>query len=366
MERILFLNEENGWSVVKLAPAEGGEAITVVGHLGDVQPGESLALSGLWQEDRKFGRQFKVDSHRSVLPTQVDAIEKYLGSGLIPGIGKAMARRLVERFGEATLEVIDRYSARLLEVPGIGAKRSAAIREAWVEQREIRAVMLFLQGHGIGTAHALRIWKAYGNAAVAVLESNPYRLAAEIHGIGFKTADQIAARLGLPRDAPERAAAGLLYLLAEASEQGHCFLPRAQLLSRSQELLSLPAAPLETALERLAEGHRVKAEPDEAGEVAIYLPELHRAETGLAEDLARLLRAPGRPLELDLEAELAWFEARERITLAAAQREAIKRALHARVLVVTGGPGTGKTTLVRGIVAILVRRGRQVLLAAPT
>ncbi|HEX4952129.1 MAG TPA: ATP-dependent RecD-like DNA helicase [Thermoanaerobaculia bacterium] len=367
VERLVYVDEETGWSVVRLLVEGRPEPVTAVGHLVEVQAGESLELTGSWEEDKRFGRRFKVATFRAVVPTSLAAIERYLGSGLIRGIGKTMARRLVQHFGAGTLEVIDRTSARLTEVPGIGEKRSAQIRQAWVEQKEIREVMLFLQERGVGTGLSVRIWKAYGNQAVAVLKSDPYRLAAEVHGIGFKTADQLAARLGLAPEAPSRAAAALGYLLTEAADQGHLFLPWTVLRERALDLLAAPGAPVEAELRRLCVEGKLFAQGEVGDEeTAVYLPALFRAEVGLAVGIARLRHAPGALLELDLERALAWFEAREGLSLATAQRAAIGRAVTSRVLVITGGPGTGKTTLVRGIVAILGRKGRRILLAAPT
>jgi exodeoxyribonuclease V alpha subunit len=368
VDHLVFVNEENGWTVLRLLVKGQAEPATVVGNLAQIQEGESLELAGSWVEDRKFGRQFKVESFRPVLPTDVRAIEKYLGSGLIRGIGKAMARRLVERFGDQTLEVIDRFSGRLTEVPGIGAKRSAEIRRAWTEQREIREVMLFLQAHDVGTANALKIWKTYGSESLAVLRANPYRLARDIHGIGFKTADSVATRLGLPPTAPERLAAAFAYLLNQASEQGHLLLPRPDLLQQASELLAVEAESLAPTLDSLVARRELRTEtqlPFEAGP-PVYLPALYAAETHLAAGLGALARQGPPQVAGDLERALAWFESKQEITLAPAQREAIARAFATRVLVITGGPGTGKTTLVRGIVAISLQRSRRVLLAAPT
>ncbi len=367
LERVVFANEENGWSVVRLEVPGRADLVTAVGRLLEVQPGECLKLTGTWETDRKFGPQFRVSSYQSVLPATVTAIERYLGSGLIRGIGKVMASRLVAAFGAETLEVIDRYSARLEEVEGIGPKRSSLIRLAWVEQREIKEVMLFLAAHQVSTSHALRIWKTYGAEAIAVVRANPYRLATDIFGIGFKTADQIAANLGVPRDSPERAAAAAAHLLLEASGGGHLFLPRERLVREGTELLGVEAALLEAAVDRLGAGGQLVIERVAGEEGApIYLKALHTAEAGLAARLAKLAAAPAPPLEIDVERAVEWFAAREKLELAAEQREAISRALTAKVLVITGGPGTGKTTLVRGVVTLLGKKRQRVLLAAPT
>jgi len=372
LERVVFANEENAWSVVRVVPAGGGEVVSAVGKLLGVQPGESLRLEGSWEEDRKFGRQFRVESYRTVSPATAEGIRKYLGSGLIPGIGKVMAKRLVERFGLETLEVIESQPERLAEVPGIGPKRRAEIQRAWVEQREIKEVMVFLQSHGVSTSHAIRIYKTYGTGALGVVRNDPYRLATDVWGIGFKSADAVAASLGHPPESPQRARAGLLHVLEQAAERaGHVYLPRERLFEDAAALLGVGEELLAPALERLAAERQAVVEPA-AGEPgpsaddAVYLARLHAAEEGLAVALAALLRAEARGPAIQVERALEWFEGRERIGLAAEQREAIRRGLTSRVLVITGGPGTGKTTLVRGIVRILRAKKQRVLLAAPT
>ena len=361
LERVVFQSPDDAWSVVKLLPAGGGEAVTATGKLLGVQPGESLHLEGAWEENEKFGRQFKVASYRQVAPATLLGIEKYLGSGLIRGIGKGMAKRLVEAFGMETLEVIERRPERLAEVPGIGPKRRAEIARAWSEQREIKEVMVFLQSHGVQTSHAIRIYKTYGAAALGIVRRDPYRLATDVYGIGFKSADQIAASLGLPPESPERARAGLLYTLEQASERGHVYLPRGELCEQAAALLGVAEERVVEALPRLAEEGQVVIEDE-----AVYLRLLHTAEDGLARALLAIARRPGKPLKIDVERALRWFEERESIELAPQQREAIRSGIRSQVLVVTGGPGTGKTTLVRGIVAILEAKRQRVLLAAPT
>ncbi|HEX2165000.1 MAG TPA: helix-hairpin-helix domain-containing protein, partial [Thermoanaerobaculia bacterium] len=258
LDRVVFQSEDDAWSVVKIAPAGGGETVTAVGKLLGVQPGESLRLEGAWEEDRRFGRQFRVASYRTVAPATLGGIEKYLGSGLIPGIGKGMAKRLVEAFGMETLDVVERQPERLAEVPGIGPKRRAEILRAWTEQREIKEVMVFLQSHGVSTSHAIRIWKTYGGAAMRIVRDDPFRLATDVWGIGFQSADRIAAALGLPADSPERARAGLLYVLEQAAERGHVFLPKERRLADAAALLGVGEEGLAPELPRLvAEGQAV-------------------------------------------------------------------------------------------------------------
>jgi exodeoxyribonuclease V alpha subunit len=367
LERIVFANEENAWSVVRLAVPGHRDLVTAVGNLLGVQPGENLRLTGTWINDPKYGRQFRVASYATVVPATVVGIEKYLGSGLIRGIGKVMAARLVKAFGLETLDVIENRPGRLTEVEGIGPKRSREILRAWTEQREIKEVMVFLQSHGVSTHHAIKIYKTYGAQATEVVRQNPYRLAADVYGIGFQTADRIAAALGVPPDAPQRIEAGALYLLGQAADRGHLYLPRKALIEEAEKLLAAPAERVEQAIAALAETEQVVLEPlVDPAEQAVFLKALHAAESGIAARIRALLAQPPLPIEIDLERALDWFEKRERIALAREQRQAIRSGLTRKVLVITGGPGTGKTTLVRGIVEILRRKGQRVLLAAPT
>ncbi len=370
LERVVFANEENAWSVVRLAVEGEIAPVTVVGNLLGVRPGESLRLSGEWVADPKYGRQFKALGYQTITPKTLEGIERYLGSGLIRGIGKVMAKRLVAHFGIETLEVIDHEPERLAEVGGIGPKRRADIQKAWVEQRETREVMVFLQSHGIAVGHAIKIYKRYGSEALAILRQDPYRLASDIHGIGFLSADRIAASLGTAKTAPERLAAGVRHLLSEAADRGHVFLPRPRLLEEGEKLLEVSPADVNEAVDALSAMGEVVVDslpeaPEEAKE-AVYGKALHTAETGVAARLRSLLARPDIPFDIDPERAVAWFEKREGLELAPAQREAIRRGLTSKVLVITGGPGTGKTTLVRGIRAILEKKGRTVLLAAPT
>jgi exodeoxyribonuclease V alpha subunit len=367
LERIVFANEENAWSVVRLQVPGYRDLITAVGNLLGVQPGENLRLDGSWINDPKYGRQFRVSSYATVVPATLTGIEKYLGSGLIRGIGKVMASRLVATFGMETLDVIENHPERLTEAEGIGPKRRKEIVRSWAEQREIKEVMIFLQSHGVSTHYAIKIYKAYGAQATELVRQNPYRLATDIHGIGFKSADQIASALGIPPDAPQRIEAGTLYLLDQASGRGHLYLPRQALIEEAGKLLGATAPQVETAIAALAEIEQIVLEPAlETAETAIYLKSLHAAEAGVAARVRTLLIQPMLPMEIDLDRALDWFEKVEKIALARQQRQAIRAGLTRKMLVITGGPGTGKTTLVRGIVKILEKKRQRVLLAAPT
>lgn len=366
LEHIVYTNEDNGFSVVRLSVDNDVGEVTAVGKLLGVQPGENLRLTGRWVRDKRFGRQFEVTSYRTVQPSTVVGIERYLGSGLIPGIGPVMARRLVRAFGLETLEVIENHPERLAQVPGIGPKRREEIRKAWAEQQHIKDLMVFLQSHGVSTNLAIKIYKAYGEEALAVVRSEPFRLARDLHGVGFLTADRVASSLGLPKDSPQRLRAGVLHVLSEAGNRGHLYLPRRELERSAAELLGVEAAQLEGIIDALA-GLAVHLEPlPGEPETAVYPAALHTAETGVAERIHALLEHRARPVEIKVPAALRWFERRESLELAAEQRRAVEMGLTAKVLVVTGGPGTGKTTLIRGIVEILTRKELKVQLAAPT
>jgi exodeoxyribonuclease V alpha subunit len=370
LERVVFSNEENAWSVVRLQVTGQKDLVTAVGNLLGVQPGESLRLRGSWLNDPKYGRQFRVASYATVIPANLGGIEKYLGSGLIRGVGKVMAARMVAAFGLETLDVIENHPERLKEVEGIGPKRRQEIARAWAEQREIKEVMIFLQSHGVSTHYAIKIYKAYGAHATQLVRDNPYRLAADIHGIGFQSADKIARALGIPPDAPQRIEAGTLYLLGAAADRGHIYLPRQALGEEAEKLLGAEAPQIDAAVAALAGSEQIVlepiADPADAAATAVFLKALHAAESSVAGRVRALLVQPLLPLEIDLDRALDWFEKEERIELARQQRQAIRAGLTRKALVITGGPGTGKTTLVRGIVAILSRKRQRVLLAAPT
>lgn len=367
VERITFSNEESAFSVIKLSVPTRREPVTVVGSLLGVQPGETLRLTGSFEHEARWGEQFRAISYVTVEPSTLVGIEKYLGSGLVPGLGKVMARRIVERFGLATLDVIEREPARLAEVEGIGPKRSRTIQAAWTEQRAVKDVMVFLQSHGVSTAFAIRIYQQYRERAIAVVRENPYRLALDVAGIGFASADKIAASLGVAKDAPARADAGVLHVLGELADRGNVGAPRETLVGAAAGMLDVDPKLVEAAIDRVAAAGRAVVEPAlaEAGD-AVFLTALHDAEVGAAALVRRLVASAGEPLEIDVDRALAWVEERAKIALAPLQREAIRAATTSKLLVVTGGPGTGKTTIVNGIVRILEKKGRRIALAAPT
>jgi exodeoxyribonuclease V alpha subunit len=366
LDRVAFASEESAWSVVKLVVLGKSELVTAVGNLLGVQPGESLRLSGHWTTDKKYGEQFRVDSYITVKPATLVGMEKYLGSGLVRGLGKVMAERLVKHFGLETLEVIDQKPERLPEVEGIGPVRSERITTAWVEQRRIKDVMIFLQSYGVSTSYAVRIYKRYKDRAIAVVKENPYQLAIDISGIGFKSADKIAGQLGISPTSPQRAQAGVLHVLANFSDDGHVFGPRPKLVASATEILAIDTAIIEQAITDLADRGHVVVQPGPGGEEAVYLKTLHTAEAVGAGRIRLLVSTEAKPIRIDIERAITWFEEQAAIQLADEQKEAIRKAATSKLLVVTGGPGTGKTTLVNGIIRILEKKGRRILLAAPT
>ena len=363
VEKILFTNEENHYTVAQLLPEGRGrqEPVIIVGNLAALNLGESVRASGRWVNHKQFGRQFAVEQFDSVLPRSIVGIKKYLGSGLIPGIGAKYADRIVEKFGERTLEVIDQFSGKLRDVDGIGPERARKIKEAWTAQRSIRDIMIFLQGHGIGSAHAAKIFKHYGDNAIAVVRENPYRLARDITGIGFKTADGIASKLGVAADSVHRLKAGLLHTLERAADDGDTCLPVEELVGLAGELLGIEVVPVERALESLL----VTGDAVRDGEF-VYLAALHHAERGVAAHLKDLLKAKLALPAIDFPKALAWVQQQTGVALAAAQQQAIETALTSKVCVITGGPGVGKTTIVNSLVRIVQAKKCAVLLAAPT
>ncbi|MEE8282819.1 MAG: ATP-dependent RecD-like DNA helicase [candidate division NC10 bacterium] len=364
--RVNYSDEETGYVVARLEIAGHREPVTVVGNLWGATLGETIRLRGEWVRHSRYGEQFRVEAYESILPTAVAAIERYLASGLIKGIGPAYARRLVEAFGPETLRVIEEEPERLLTVDGIGGARLACIRDAWTEQRQVRGLMLFLQEHQISPTFTPRIFKAYGPSAPLRIREDPYRLAREISGIGFKTADRIGASLGVGRESPKRRAAGLLYLLHEAAEAGHVYYPASRLCHEAVELLGIEEeALLQQTLVQLHDEKAVVCQPL-AGDTAVYLPALYEAEEGVSRRLALLAKAPRLGPSIDIPRAIQWAEARGKLRFSPEQREALHKALEAKLLIITGGPGTGKTTLLRALIEILERKGVRLLLAAPT
>jgi exodeoxyribonuclease V alpha subunit len=373
LERITFANPETGYTVARVDPGRGGDLVTVVGSLLGAQPGETLRLRGRWGAHPQYGRQFQVEDYTTVLPATVQGIRRYLGSGLIKGIGPRLAERIVDHFGADALTVIEEQPARLVEVPNLGPKRTRLITEAWEQQKAIKEVMIFLQGVGISTSLAVRIYKQYGDASIGVVRAEPYRLASEVWGIGFKTADTIASAVGIPHDSPQRIKAGLQFVLSEATGQGHCFLPEPELLAQAVEILQVTAGLVSECLAELVAEQGVVREtvPGSAGPTAaIYLLPFHRAEGSLAARLRALATVDVDRLPafagVDLDAGLAWLRARTGVELAPEQQAAVRLALTAKVAVLTGGPGCGKSFTVRSIITLAAAKGAKIVLAAPT
>jgi exodeoxyribonuclease V alpha subunit len=380
LERITYANQETGYTVARVATGRSSDLLTVVGPLLGVQPGESLRLRGRWASHPQYGRQFQVEAYTTVLPATIQGIRRYLGSGLIKGIGPKMAERIVDHFGQATLQVIEEDPKRLVEVPGLGPKRTAMITAAWEEQQAIKEVMVFLQGMGVSTSLAVRIYKTYRDDAIEVVRREPYRLAGDVWGIGFKTADQIARSLGIPHDSPQRVKAGLQFALSEATEDGHCYLPEAELVAKATELLGVDTGLAGRCLEELVAEEGVVAEPLPTAAVspgllegtgrAIWLVPFHRAERALAAGLLRLLEDPADRLAwsqaVNWTVALDWLGRTTGVTLAPEQEAAVRLALTERVAVLTGGPGCGKSYTVRAIVTLAHAKHAKILLAAPT
>jgi exodeoxyribonuclease V alpha subunit len=365
VERVTYHNVENGFCVLRAKARGHRDVVTVVGHAATIAAGEWITASGEWVNDRTHGQQFKTRFLRTSPPTSADGIEKYLASGMIRGVGPVYAKKLVRAFGEKVFEIIEETPDRLQEVDGIGPVRAASILAAWAEQKTVREIMVFLHSHGVGTARAVRIFKTYGSDAIQVMTENPYRLARDIRGIGFKTADAIAMKLGIEKTAMMRIRAGISYALTEAMDEGHCGLPTDELAPLAEKLLEVSQELVRTALDHeLREGNviadRVCEKP------CVFLAGLHRAERAIA---ARLLRLANGALPwpwIDPDKALPWVEKHVGLTLAESQVTAIRLALKSKVVVMTGGPGVGKTTIIRGILRILAAKGTELLLCAPT
>ncbi len=365
VERVTFHNEDNGFCVVRAKARGHRDLVTIVGHAATISAGEWVTATGEWVNDRTDGQQFRARFLRTSAPTTAEGIQKYLASGMIRGIGPAYAGKLVGAFGDAVFDIIEASPDRLREVPGIGPVRAGRIIAAWAEQKAVREIMVFLHTNGVGTSRAVRIFKTYGTNAIQVMTDNPYRLARDIRGIGFKTADAIAQRLGIEKDAIIRVRAGISYALSEATGEGHCGLPKADLVPLAEKLLEVPTELIVTALDfELAEGAVIA---DRVGEMdCVFLAGLYRAEQAIAERLLRLKDGPPPWDGIDTEKAIAWVSAKIGLALAPSQAEAVRLALASKVLVITGGPGVGKTTIVNAILRVLAAKGVQMLLAAPT
>ena len=365
IERVTFFNEENGFCVLQVKVKGQRDLVTVVGSAPIVNSGEWLSAEGAWVIDKNHGRQFKAGQLRCLPPTTAEGIERYLASGMVKGIGPVYARKLVQKFGKEIFEIIEEHPACLEAVEGIGPGRRRRITQAWSDQKAVREIMLFLHSHGVGTRRATRIYKTYGANAVAQVRENPYRLSQDIPGIGFKTADQIAGNIGISRDSAQRARAGLNHVLLEATQAGHCALPAGQLHQEAVKVLEISESIVEQALDwMIAQGQLLRERLD--GEDLIFLPHLAGAEKVIAAGIGRLARAPANYPPIDIEKAIAWCHQRSDKTLAESQKEALTQALRHRVLVITGGPGVGKTTLVNSILMILRAKRVKCLLCAPT
>jgi exodeoxyribonuclease V alpha subunit len=373
IERITYYNEENGFVVAKLQEKGKRELTTIVGNLAAINPGESLKLTGKWVYNKKFGEQFQVETSETTVPASVLGIRKYLGSGMIKGVGPVLADRIVEKFGLDTLEVIEKSPTRLSEAEGIGPKRIEMITKAWEEQKGIKEIMIFLQGHGVSPAFSAKIYKHYGNRSIEVVKENPYRLARDMYGIGFITADKIAQNIGIDPNSLVRAKAGLLYVLSQLTEEGHAFFPLADLVNKAKEILKVDREIIASAADDLSREKEVFLEdirPEggggEGADIAVYLAPLYIAEKGIAEGFKRLRESPSNIRPIHPEKAIEWVQQKLHIELAQKQKEAVMVAARSKILVITGGPGTGKTTIITAILRIFQQLKLRILLAAPT
>src|SRR4030043_499349 len=368
LEKISFHNEENDFVVAKLLEKDKRELTTIVGNLSGINPGESLKLTGNWVHNKKFGEQFQVETFEVTIPATLLGIQKYLASGLIKGIGPIMSERIVEKFGLHTLEVIEETPEKLSEVEGIGPKRISMITKAWGEQKGIKEIMIFLQGHGLSAAGSSKIYKRYGDQSIEIVRENPYRLAHDIYGVGFITADKIAQNLGIDRNSLIRAKAGLIYILNRLTEEGHVYYPESQLIHKAKEILSVDEEIIILAVKELFKEKELFLEDlDPDGNLkAVYLAPFHVVETGVAQMLMNLKESPSNIRPIHPEKAIEWVQQKLNIELAQKQEEAVLLAATSKVLIITGGPGTGKTTIITAILRIFQQLKLRVLLAAPT
>lgn len=361
VERLVYSSGESGFTVCRLSVPGSEELATVIGAMPGIQPGERLQLQGRWMNHPVHGYQFRVDSYQSQLPASTNGVRRYLASSLVKGIGPVLAGRLVDCFGDETLRVIEEQPERLTEAPGVGPRRVESIRRAWEEQREIRNVMLFLQDHGVSAAYATRIYRAYGQDAIRVVQENPYRLAQDVRGIGFITADRIAREVGIDEHSPLRAQAALEHLLLEQADEGHVFYPVGELVQVCLDQLEIPEGLIREAVASLRDSGRIVLEGE-----AVFLRGLYHAERAVADAVRRLAAGSMLRREFDAPAAVAWASRRMGLELTDEQRAAVHEAVTRKVFVLTGGPGTGKTTILRAVLLVLAALGQRVALAAPT
>jgi exodeoxyribonuclease V alpha subunit len=361
VEKLIYRSEETGYTVCSVRVPDRHDPITIVGRCPAIWLGENIKAEGNWTRHKRHGFQFEAESLLCIAPTSAKGIERYLSSGMIKGIGKVNAERLVREFGEDTLRVIDKESQRLEQVEGIGPSRRKMIKESWNEQKAVRDIMIFLQSHGVGTAQSARIYRTYGQNAVSIISENPYRLCDDIWGIGFKTADKVAMSIGLPHDSPARARAGVVYVMNTLTDEGHCYCPLSELLLKAEELLGIPVETLSTAA-----GHEINTGSLIREGDNIYPASLYRAEVEIAGKIGSLRRTepPSKPVQV--EKALSWAEKAMEISFDPTQRKALSMALQEKISIITGGPGVGKTTIIKALVEIFRARHQRVLLAAPT
>lgn len=362
VERITYQNEENGFCVIKIKSKGFSELVSVVGNLAAVNVGSAIRLKGEWKMDSKYGKQFVAIDYRETVPATVAGIEKYLGSGLIKGIGPVYAKKIVKQFQKDTLRIIEEETDKLIQVDGIGKKRVEMIKKAWQEQKEIKNVMLFLQSNGVSTAYAVKIYKTYGNESIEIVKSNPYRLADDIWGIGFKTADKIARHMGFDANSYERCRSGIIYVLNELSNEGHCYATKEQIFAYAEKMLEIEKERIEEVLQQMIKEKTVILEKDDA----IFLPPFYYSEVGIARRIKEILSVETKYQSIDVGNIIEKIERDEKIVYDQVQKEAIQRAVQSKVMVLTGGPGTGKTTITLAMIKVFQRLEAKVLLAAPT
>lgn len=365
VERVTFHSEESGFCVLRIKVRGQQDLVTVTGSAATISVGEFIECEGYWFNDKNYGLQFKSQRLSAIAPSTAEGMEKYLGSGMIKGIGPHFAKKLMKAFGEEVFEIIENNPERMLELPGIGRKRMSMVSAGWAEQKVVREIMVFLQSYGVGSSRAVRIYKTYGNEAVSKVSENPYRLALDIHGIGFKTADTIALKIGIPKESLIRAQAGVRHVLQEMSTEGHCASPLNKLIETSATLLEISSDLASEAIEKEVEEGNIIRELIE-GEDLLYLTRLHRAECGVTGNLLRLMDGETLWSDMDLDKAIPWVEQKTDIALSQSQKLAVRNALQNKVLVITGGPGVGKTTLVNSILKIIEAKDAEILLCAPT